>query len=140
MILQTKFYRIFSLIVKLPKQNAIFHDISPYVIFFFSALSPFVAYHEGKYKVHGIQINRLAELQKGGILVSRIPDTSGRNSGHFQIIAANLSIFGIKRFQHCWFLKQFNSKWGKLRRKQAFVQFYGSYYGKIQQIQDSDIF
>ena len=42
-----------------------------------------------------------AELQKGGILVSRIPDISGRKSGHFHIVAANLSIFGIKRLQLC---------------------------------------
>ena len=38
------------------------------------------------------------ELQKGGILVSRIPDISGRKFGHFQIVAADLSIFGMKRF------------------------------------------
>ena len=38
------------------------------------------------------------ELQKVGILVSRIPDISGRKSGHFQIVAANLSIFGKKDY------------------------------------------
>ena len=38
------------------------------------------------------------ELQKVGILVSRIPDISGRKSGHFQIVAANLRIFGIKGY------------------------------------------
>ena len=38
-----------------------------------------------------------SELQKGSILVSRIPDIAGRKSGHFQIVAANLSIFGIKK-------------------------------------------
>ena len=32
-----------------------------------------------------------------GILVSRMPDISGRKSGHFQILSANLSLFGIKR-------------------------------------------
>ena len=32
-------------------------------------------------------------------------------------------------------MTQFNSKWRKLRN-QAFVQFYASYYGKIQQMQD----
>ena len=37
------------------------------------------------------------ELQKCGILVSRIPDISGEKSGHFHIIDANLIIFGIKR-------------------------------------------
>ena len=36
-------------------------------------------------------------MQKGGILVSRIPDISGRKSGHFQIIAAKLSIFLHKK-------------------------------------------
>ena len=81
-----------------------------------------------------------SKLQKGDILVSRILDISGRKSGHFQIIAANLSIFGIKRLQYCWFMSQFNSKWKKLRRKHAFVLFHASYLGKIQQIQDSDIF
>ena len=40
-----------------------------------------------------------AELHKFGILVSRIPDISGRKSGHFQINATNLSIFGIKNLQ-----------------------------------------
>ena len=44
------------------------------------------------------------ELQKVGILVSWIPDNSRRRSGHFQIIAANLSILGIKRLQDCWFM------------------------------------
>ena len=34
-----------------------------------------------------------SELQKVSILVSRIPDISGRKSGHFQIVTANLSIF-----------------------------------------------
>ena len=45
------------------------------------------------------------ELQKGGILVSRKPDISGRKSGHFQIVDTNLSIFGIKRLQYCLFEK-----------------------------------
>ena len=82
----------------------------------------------------------LAELQKVGILVSRIPDIFWRKSGHFQIIAVNLSIFDIKKLQHWWFMTQFNSKWRKLRRKHAFVQFCASYLGQIQLIQDSDIF
>ena len=81
-----------------------------------------------------------SKLQKGGILVSRILDVSGRNSGHFQIVAANLSIFGIKVLQHCWIFTLINFKWRKFMRKQAFVQFYASIYGKIKQIQDSDIF
>ena len=42
-----------------------------------------------------------SELQKGGILISRIPDISGRKSGHFEIVTANLIIFGIKRLQNC---------------------------------------
>ena len=42
-----------------------------------------------------------AELQNVGILVSRIPDIFGRKSGHFPIVGANLSIFGIKRLEHC---------------------------------------
>ena len=36
------------------------------------------------------------EVQKVDILVPRIPDFSGRKSGHFQIVAADISIFGIK--------------------------------------------
>ena len=36
------------------------------------------------------------ELQKAGILVSRIPDIFGRKSGHFQKVATNFSIFGIR--------------------------------------------
>ena len=40
----------------------------------------------------------MPELQKVGILVSRIPDISGTNSGHFQIVAANHSIFSIKAY------------------------------------------
>ena len=43
--------------------------------------------------------NMVAELHKFGILVSRIPEISGRKSGHFQINATNLSIFGIKNLQ-----------------------------------------
>ena len=35
--------------------------------------------------------------QKGGILVSRIHYISGTKPRHFQIVAANLSIFDIKR-------------------------------------------
>ena len=45
-----------------------------------------------------ISANTNPELQKGGILVSRIPDISGRKSGHFQIVAANHSIFGRKGY------------------------------------------
>ena len=41
------------------------------------------------------------ELQKGGILVSRIPDNSGGKYGHFQIVVANPIIFAIKRLQQC---------------------------------------
>ena len=41
-----------------------------------------------------------SELQKAGILGSRIPDISGRESGHFQINATNLSIFGIKIYNN----------------------------------------
>ena len=37
-----------------------------------------------------------SELQKVGILVSEIPDISGRKSGHFQIVPTYLSKFGIK--------------------------------------------
>ena len=40
-----------------------------------------------------------SELQKVGILISRIPDISGRLSGHIQIVAANLTIFGMKCFK-----------------------------------------
>ena len=36
------------------------------------------------------------KLQLVGILLSRIPDISGRKSGHFGIVAFNLSIFGLK--------------------------------------------
>jgi len=36
------------------------------------------------------------ELQNVGILVSRIPDISAKKSGHFPIVATNLSIFDIK--------------------------------------------
>ena len=43
---------------------------------------------------------RCPELHKVGILVSRIPDISGRKSGHFQIVAVNLTIFDIKRLQN----------------------------------------
>ena len=42
-----------------------------------------------------------AELQKFGILVSRIPDTSGMKSGHLQIIAGNRTEFGLNRLQKC---------------------------------------
>ena len=37
-----------------------------------------------------------SELQKVGILVSRIPDKYGRKSGHFQIVAADHCKFRIK--------------------------------------------
>ena len=76
-----------------------------------------------------------AELQKLSILVSRILDISGRKSGHFQIVAANLSIFGMKRLQHCWFMEQFKSKCINLRRKFAFVQYHVSCCVQIQKIQ-----
>ena len=45
---------------------------------------------------------RCPELHKVGILVSRIPDIFGRKSGHFQIDAANLRLFGLKRLQHIY--------------------------------------
>ena len=54
-----------------------------------------------------------SELQKVGILVSRIPDIFGRNSGHFQIAASYPSIFGLKSLQFCWFKAQFNLKMNK---------------------------
>ena len=50
-----------------------------------------------------------SELQKVGILVSRIPDISGRKSGHFQIVAANLSIFGYNTID-------FVSNFGKIQQ------------------------
>ena len=40
-----------------------------------------------------------AELQKIGILVPRIPDISGRKSGHFKVVAINISIFCLKRMK-----------------------------------------
>ena len=85
-------------------------------------------------------INMWTELQKVGILVSRIPDVSGKKFGHFQIVAANLSIFGIQRLQHCWFMAQFNSKCIKLRRKLAFVQYHSSCCVQSQKTTISDIF
>ena len=51
-----------------------------------------------------------AELQKVGILVSRIPDIFCRNSGHFQMVSTNLKMFSIKRLQYCSFMTQFNSE------------------------------
>ena len=42
-----------------------------------------------------------AELQLVGILVSRIPDISGRKSGNFEIVATNLRIFGLRRIEKC---------------------------------------
>ena len=79
-------------------------------------------------------------LQKGGILVWRILEISVIFFWHFRIVAANLNLFFIKRLQRCWFMTQLNSKWRKLRRKQPIVQFYAPYYGKSQQIHNSDIF
>ena len=52
----------------------------------------------------------VTELQKVGILLSRIPDIPGGKSGHFHIVVNNLSIFGIKRLKHNLFMTQFNSK------------------------------
>ena len=49
-----------------------------------------------------------AELQKVGILVSRIPDIFGRKSGHFKIAATKPSIFGMKRLECSGFKAQFN--------------------------------
>ena len=37
------------------------------------------------------------ELQEGGILVSRIPDNSGKKSKHVEIAAINLNILGLKQ-------------------------------------------
>ena len=58
-----------------------------------------------------------SELQKVGILVPRIPDICGGKSGHFQIVAPNVCIIGIKRLQNRWLMTHFNSKWIQLRRK-----------------------
>ena len=69
----------------------------------------------------------------------RIPNISGWKSGHFQIVAANLSRFGIKRLQHCGFMTKLNSKRINLRRKQAFVQYLASYCVKIPKIHILDI-
>ena len=41
----------------------------------------------------------VSELQKVGILVSRIPDISGRKFGYFQIAVNNLNISRIKKLQ-----------------------------------------
>ena len=43
-------------------------------------------------------------MQKVGILLSTIPDISGRKSGDFQIVATNHSIFSIKCYNtvHLW--------------------------------------
>ena len=62
-------------------------------------------------------------MQRGGILVSRIFDISRRKSGHFQIVAANLSIFGIKRFKHSLYLTQFNSKWKSMDENKHLLNF-----------------
>ena len=43
------------------------------------------------------------ELQKLGILVSRIPDIFGKKSGHFQMIAIYRSKFGTKGVKYCYF-------------------------------------
>ena len=76
-------------------------------------------------------------MQRDGILVSRILDISGRKSRHFQIVAANLSLFGIKGYNT---VDLQHSIQEEFRTKQAFVQFHMSYYGKIQRIHSSDIF
>ena len=60
---------------------------------------------------------RLTELQKFGILVSRIPDTSGRKSGHLQIIASNLSEFGIKKPTKLLIHDTFQLLMNKIERK-----------------------
>ena len=51
-----------------------------------------------------------SELQNVGILVSRIPDIFGENFGHFPIIDANLSIFGITMLEYCFFMTHLKSK------------------------------
>ena len=52
----------------------------------------------------------LSELQKAGILVSRIPDIFGGKSGHFQNVATDFSIFDIKRLKCCIFKANITSK------------------------------
>ena len=42
----------------------------------------------------------VSELQKVGILVSRIPDISGRKFGHFHNVATNLSILWLKKIHN----------------------------------------
>ena len=81
-----------------------------------------------------------AELQKVGILVSRIPDIFGRKSGHFQKVATNFRIFGIKRIKYGIFKTHINSKWIEINKKQAYASFYASYCDKTCQIHNSDIF
>ena len=76
--------------------------------------------------------------KKIGILVSRIPDIFCRKSGHFQMVVINLSIFGIKRLQYCSFKTQFNSKWMKFSRKQAYIYSYDSYCYENLLIHDSE--
>ena len=52
-----------------------------------------------------------AELQKGGILVSRIPDISGRKSGHFQIVDINLTYLALKGYNTVYL--RHNSTWNE---------------------------
>ena len=52
------------------------------------------------------------------ILLFRIPDNSGKKSGHFQIVIVNHIIFGINSLQHCWFTTQWwNDEMNKLEKK-----------------------
>ena len=41
-----------------------------------------------------------SELKKGSILVSRIPNISGRKSGHFRIVAINLTTLDQKGYKN----------------------------------------
>ena len=61
------------------------------------------------------------ELQKFSILVSRIPDIFGRESGHFKIAATKPSIFGMKRLECSGFKAQFNPKLMELSKKHAYI-------------------
>ena len=61
--------------------------------------------------VESVELVEMVKIHTNvGILVSRIPDISGRRSRHFQIVGANPCIFGIRKLQCCPFMTQFNSK------------------------------
>ena len=57
-------------------------------------MSKFVGFHPTK--THPMVPPLDPELPNVGIMVSRIPDISGRKFGHFQTVATNLSIFAIR--------------------------------------------